>query len=93
MSGTARLVYSVGFLIARNEGGRLSMIGNSECICPNHIFHICALKDCGLNDKNSDTFCGLHRNPEYKCERCGETSENAENLCFPQKISKDKDKD
>lgn len=65
------------------------MIGNHTCLSPNHIFHLCSLKSCGLNDENSDTFCGLHRNPEYKCEDCGETSDKAENLCFPQKISKD----
>ncbi len=67
------------------------MIGNRKCLSPNHIFHMCTLKACGLNDKNSETFYGLHRNPSFKCEGCGETSENAENLCFPQELQKDKD--
>ena len=62
------------------------MIGNPECMSPSHVFHICALKHCGLNDRNSDTFCGLIRMQQYICGKCGEKSEKPENLCFPEKI-------
>jgi len=82
---------SAGILIVASEGGCFFMIGNPKCLSPNHIFHLCALRDCGLNDKNSETFFGLHCNPKFECEACGETSDKAENLCFPQKLQKDKE--
>ena len=67
--------------------GEEIMIGNPECLSTNHVFHICSLKACGLNDQNSETFCGLHHKPGFRCEKCGAESEEAFNLCDPQKLN------
>jgi hypothetical protein len=61
------------------------MTGNVKCASSNHIFHICALRECGLTEKNCKAFGDLIAKPEFKCEGCGETAEKAENLCRPRK--------
>ncbi len=62
------------------------MVGNPNCKKKNHVWHLCALKDCGLDEKDNQGYGKLIGDPQFKCEVCGLTANKAENLCNPQKI-------
>ena len=62
------------------------MVGNPECKSPKHPVHICALKDAGLISQSCKEFTELTDNPKFRCEICGATAQNAENLCSPRRM-------
>ena len=62
------------------------MTGNPDCNCTKHVFHICALKACGLEENDADGLGKLISNPKFKCKTCENTANKAENLCNPEKL-------
>jgi hypothetical protein len=62
------------------------MAGNKDCKDVKHVFHICALRACGINEKNDGVFDQLIKAPQFRCEKCGDKANKAENLCKPQKL-------
>ena len=61
------------------------MAGNEKCKSNKHVFHLCALKDCGLGE-NDKVFSELTSNPQFKCAICGDAADKADSLCDPKKI-------
>ena len=62
------------------------MHGNYECFSPNHIFHICALKRCGLTKADCKDFAEVAKNPKFRCRICDEKAVSDTNLCDPEMI-------
>ncbi len=62
------------------------MAGNKDCTDSGHALHLCALKACGLNAEDNDSFAELVNRPLFVCENCGDKSNKAVNLCKPKKI-------
>ena len=62
------------------------MAGNENCKNVKHVFHICALKDCGISESGKNGFGKLIDRPKFKCEKCGQKANGADNLCNPKQI-------
>lgn len=62
------------------------MTGNPNCKNMGHAMHLCALKACGLDEKDNGLFAKLADNPRFICETCGDKANKAENLCKPKRI-------
>jgi len=62
------------------------MAGNPDCTQQGHNMHVCALKEDGFDKDNPEEFQEIIEDPQYKCENCGATAKESENLCKPAKL-------
>jgi len=60
-----------------------SNLPKGPCKGSRHDRHLCTLTKEYFHVYKADKFREMVENPEFKCQFCGHTSNNNEDLCFP----------
>ena len=61
----------------------ISNLPKGPCNGSEHNQHLCVLTKEYFHVYKADKFRKMVENPGFKCQFCGHTSNNSENLCFP----------
>ena len=56
------------------------------CCSSKHSRHLCELTKDYFHVYKADEFRLIAKEPVFKCQFCGRTSNNNENLCFPAEL-------
>ncbi len=59
---------------------------NTKCTSPLHSEHLCYLLSQGFNISDKKEFECLVDDPKFRCEHCGRTANNNNNLCEPNEL-------
>lgn len=56
---------------------------NQDCKADLHHQHLCFLMHEGLHYQEPAAYKELVQNAQYRCQQCGRTAKNDQNLCHP----------
>lgn len=58
----------------------------SDCSDPQHNKHLCFLMYEGFHFQNREAYKALVQDAQFRCQQCGRTASNRDNLCMPEPL-------